>query len=221
MKRARLNVEQLERRDMPASILVNVSAFQDTDADGVRDPGEPGLAGVQVSVLRNGISLVGTVRTGADGTARWVTHQSGFHRFQAATPAGLTPSTPAVVDQVFIGWEQLVKVEFGFAPPAPPVPPPPPARGQIDVWVYDADGLGVPGVIVTLFRDGQVQPVAEVITSDGVGIEGGSWLVPVVGSYTVTITVPDGWEAITPTTQAVLVEEGQVVGLPFGLRRLE
>jgi serine-aspartate repeat-containing protein C/D/E len=61
----------------------------DTDADGVQDGGEPGVAGVQVQLWNGAMTqLVGLTTTNASGTYTLTTDMPGQHRVRVLLPAG-------------------------------------------------------------------------------------------------------------------------------------
>jgi serine protease len=73
--------------------------FSDTDADGVLDVGEPGLAGVTVYVDANSNGLLDATetrtQTGAGGVYRFTGRNAGVHTIRAVVPAGLGLNAPA------------------------------------------------------------------------------------------------------------------------------
>ncbi len=179
----------------------------DADRDGVRDAGEPGLAGVTVEVFDAGPDgvigggddvLVGTVTTDANGGYVLDGLPPGNYYVSVDTatlPAGLTETTypmgvdPSAVIALSEG-EDFNDADFGFVSAAGS------ALGDT-VW-YDADGDGVQdpgeagilGVEVTV--DGPSGPITVTTGPDG------SWLVPGLapGLYGVTVdvsTLPAGY----------------------------
>lgn len=80
-----------------APLEIGNRVWQDTDADGVQDPGEPGLAGVTVELYRNGL-LVGVTTT--DNEGQYLFHDSNVTQNGASgLVAGLCgPSGEAVYE---------------------------------------------------------------------------------------------------------------------------
>src|SRR6185436_10880373 len=73
--------------------------WHDLDADGIQDPGEPGINGVPVTLLQNGWQITNTV-TGpnpATGEAGWYNFEqvcSSDFQITVTTPPGFAPTSP-------------------------------------------------------------------------------------------------------------------------------
>ncbi|MBV6523040.1 MAG: hypothetical protein MNPFHGCM_03207 [Gemmatimonadaceae bacterium] len=178
--------------------------WNDLNRDGIQDVGEPGLAGVQVTLSG---SATATTTTGANGDYVFAGLLAGNYTVTVATPAGFSPSpsnqgsdplkdsnaSPVTVTLPTNSSTDLA-VDAGFVENQ---------TGEIGdlVW-YDADGNGVQdageqglaGVDVTLSGPGGVRST----TTDSTGHYVFSGLG--VGTYTLSVTTPSGY-VLSPTTQ--------------------
>lgn len=180
--------------------------WNDLNGDGVQDPGEPGLAGVTVSLSG---SASATTTTDASGAYLFSGLSSGNYTVTATLPAGFTASpanqggdplkdsngSPAAVSLATLNTSDL-SIDFGYVP----IPPPP--TGQIGDFVWkDANGNGIQdageagfgGLTVTL-----TGPVNATTTTNA----SGNYLFSNLpaGSYTVTVGTPSGYSA-SPSNQ--------------------
>ena len=178
--------------------------WYDTNVNGVQDGGEPGIAGVTVT-LRQCVTnaLVGTTATNGAGFYLFSNLFPGCYYVQFATPAGHTPTAANVGgdaidsdsvggttgDYTLAGGETNLTVDAGFYRLA--------ALGDF-VWkdtnsngVQDAGEPGIQGVLVTLQRcDGTV------VTTTNTDVNGKylfSNLLP--GCYRVAFATPAGMTA--------------------------
>jgi protocatechuate 3,4-dioxygenase beta subunit len=180
--------------------------WSDGNGNGIQDSGEPGMAGLTVTLTKGG-SPVTTALTGANGAYLFSGLQPGCYEVSVGTPAGTTPSptgagTPATdsngspAQNVCLttanGFEDLT-IDFGFVPP-------PTGRIGDFVWsdtngngVQDSGELGIPGVMVTLTQGGLVVGTK---TTDANGAYFFTDLS--AGCYEVTVTAPTGYTA-SPT----------------------
>ena len=177
------------------------SKFEDLNANGVRDPGEPGLAGVTINLFPG----VSPNPTGPSRTL--VTDSSGNFLFTNATPgpfflvetapAGFTQTTPAggsISGTLAPGGSSIDNLFGNF-------------RGALAGSVsglkfLDANGNGVqdpeegpqPGVTFTIAGPAGFTPVTAVTGADG------RFTFPSIpfGTYTVTETVPPGFQQTLP-----------------------
>jgi len=180
-------------------------AFDDTDGDGVREPGEVGIGGVTVTLQ----SLIG----GLDRTV--VTDEGGFYAFEdvsegsydvlAYSPAGFVATTPSSA-RVLITAGGSASVNFGFQ-----------GEGTISgVAFNDINGNGV--------RDtGEVGIGGIAISVDGllaVTLGDGSYSFHDVseGSYMVVADEPPGFVRTTPGLVPVSVATGGSAVARFGFR---
>ncbi|MCC2670805.1 MAG: conserved repeat domain protein, partial [Armatimonadetes bacterium] len=177
--------------------------WNDADGDGIKDSGEPGLAGVTVKLFTLGNALVATQVTDANGGYRFIPVAPGSYYVQFTAPAGYVfapmlqggnPSTDSDADGANGGKsasftltprQNLLTLDAGLYQPA--------SVGDF-VWNdVNRDGLqnagegGIAGVTVRLFTPANVQVGASVTTAAD-GAYAFSGLVP--GSYYVQFTLP-------------------------------
>ncbi len=179
--------------------------WDDLDADGVQDAGEPGVPGVTVTLLgSDGTTVVATTTTDANGGYEFTDLVPGTYTVTFTQPAGtqLSPTGAGTPSTDSNGLTTTVTLTSGQT------------DTSIDLGVYrtvslgdfvwddpDADGVqgagepGVPGVTVTLYGADPTTAVATTTTND-VGFYEFAGLVP--GTYTVTFTQPAGYE-LSPT----------------------
>ena len=106
------------------------AAFQDTNGNGKRDAGEPGLAGLTVEVDLTADGTIDlTAKTAADGSFAFATVPDGTHRVTVSGAAGLTPTTANPLTVTIANAKVVAPVAhpgqlpagafaFGFAKPA-------------------------------------------------------------------------------------------------------
>jgi hypothetical protein len=185
--------------DLPRQTIGDF-VWSDLDGDGIQDPGEPGIPGVEVRLLQDGITLL-TTTTDADGRYLFsVMGMGGCYEVAVDTPAGTTPSpigaattandsnrSPAAICLPGTNFEDLT-IDFGFVPVAP--------RQTIGDFVWsdlDGDGIqdpgepGIPGVEVRLVQGGTTLLTT---TTDA----DGRYLFSDMGAgcYTVVVATPAG-----------------------------
>ncbi len=194
--------------------------WSDADRDGVQDAGEPGLAGVTVTLYQaDGSTAVTTnmfgqplspVTTGVDGKYEFADLPAGQYLVKFSAPPGWVPTkggagTPATdsngltaTSAVLAAGQVDTTLDVGFIAP-------PGSIGNI-AW-FDRDGsgtldsgeIGLGGVTVTLCAADGVTPVTKdadgaLITPITTGPDGAylfNNLVP--GNYVVKFTPPAGW----------------------------
>ena len=208
----------------PASIGDRV--WTDTNGNGIQDPGEPGLAGVTVTLTgtdANGNPVTQTVVTGPDGSYLFSVPAGTYTVSFTGAPAGWFaspvgqggPGTGSVGGSYTLtvgSGEQVLTVDSGFVPPA---------RVAGTTWpdsnnhgVRDPNESVLPGVTVTL-TDSTGKVVGSVKT-DANGFYSFPGLYP--GTYTVTFVTPDGLTATTSVTATRDVPGGSVAVVDAGFR---
>lgn len=105
----------------PTRAAVEGEVWQDLDRDGQRDPGEPPLAGLGVTLrpavaASLGIGETYETTTDAQGRYRFAQVSPGLYLLGVQTHGGLWPTTEAAVN-VYIGATVRVEVGFGFYRP--------------------------------------------------------------------------------------------------------
>src|SRR5687768_8642574 len=98
-RRPALRFESLEARDVPA---VTGGVFRDAGGDGLRDPGDTGIAGVTVQLF-SGDEAVGQSKTGPTGAYTFTTLEAATdYQLRVATTqaplADLVPTQPDLGD---------------------------------------------------------------------------------------------------------------------------
>jgi hypothetical protein len=172
------------------------TVFQDADQDGVRDPGEPGVADVEVALMR-GQEELATGITDPEGEFSFWDLEAGDYRlrlvrlpgrYQATVSEELSLTlTPGEQREVAFGvWEPPRQVVITFQPPVADFSwsPGAPVAGQPVTF----DGTS------SLDFDGEVVAWEWDFTGDGAVDASGpvvEWTFPEPGTYRVTLTVTD------------------------------
>jgi len=173
--------------------------WADLDGDGVQDPGETGLAGVQVCATPTGGGAAVCVTTDALGAYRIVGLSAGASYSVTLTPAtipaGYTATTPTTLTRTATT-EGVNDADFGLRPPGQ-------ARIGDTVWldanedgVLDADEEGLPGITVRLY-DSTGTTLLATTTTDASGV------------YTFT--------GVYSGTYRVQVDTASIVTSPYGV----
>ncbi len=187
---------------------VGGSKFEDLNANGVRDPGEPGLAGVTINlfpgVAPNPTGPSRTLVTDSNGNFLFTNATPGPFFLVETAPAGFTQTTPAagsISGTLAPGGSSIDNLFGNF-------------RGALTGSVsglkfLDANGNGVqdpedgPQAGVTFTISGPVgfTPVTAVTGADG------RFTFPSIpfGTYTVTETVPTGFRQTFPAAPGTAV----------------
>ncbi len=190
------------------SATLTGAAYSDTDNDGVRDPGEPGIAGVIITVTgtsSTGAPVTRTTTTGADGSWTLTDLPPGQYTLTETQPtgyldgkdtagsAGGTVGNDTISQITVVAGQTGTGYLFGERPTT--------GSGSVSGSVFDDrdnDGVqqpgepGIPGVTITVTgttTDGQ--PITRTVVTDAKG----SWAIPDLppGVYTLIETQPSGY----------------------------
>jgi uncharacterized repeat protein (TIGR01451 family) len=143
----------------PSLFTIANTIWDDVNGNGVRDPGEAGIAGVTVSLRNSGGNLVGTTTTDANGNFQFAGLPSGSYTVVITDTAGLllnrqatTAAATAKQLAVTVAGANVTATSFGYR-----------SLGTIGevVWsdangngVREANEPGIPGVTVRLVLAG-------------------------------------------------------------------
>lgn len=186
---------------------LKVTKFLDANENGLKDPGESGLAGV--TILLDGGNAK---KTNVDGKVTYGEVPYGSHTVSEVVPDGYHATTPTSYNFDICEFGQIVEEYFGNAPNVV-------LKGSISghKWLDpNGDGNledeeGMPGVTIELWK-GDVKVTSTTTADDG------SYSFPDLepGDYTVKEVVPANTEPCGPTSIRVSVAEGQdVTGVDF------
>jgi hypothetical protein len=175
--------------------------FRDDNGNGSQDGGEPGMSGVTVS-----LSGVGQKTTDGNGNYSFTANAPANYTVSVTPPAGHDCTTPCSVN-ISLQVDQTTTVNFALRPRAS-------IAGKVfhdtnNNGVQDAGESGVGSVTVTLDGTGQTH------TTAGDGSYSFDQLLP--GSYSVSVTVPDGYVNTTPTTVSCNLGAGSTCTAHFGI----
>jgi len=191
--------------------------WQDTDADGIQDAGEPGIGGVTVNLLDGGGAFLQSTTTAPDGSYSFTNLAPGDYIVEFVGPAGFAPSPQDQGGDDTIdsdanpgtGQSGIVNLESGEDDPT------------IDAGYYesafigdfvwqdtDGDGIqdagepGIPGVTVNLYADANQDgiPDGAPIATDVTDANGEYGFPVAPGSYVVEFVAPAGFDS-TPQDQ--------------------
>jgi hypothetical protein len=151
-------------------ISISGTKFQDTDDNGIRDPGEPGLAGVTIflDTNNNGVLDPGEVSTTTDanGNYHFDNLGPGVYYVREVEPTGWTQTTPNPAPITAVSGQNVTGVDFGnFQTPTPPAPviaynamlPMFPPTGNFAIAPTLGSKVGLFGANVTDNMDGMIQ----------------------------------------------------------------
>ena len=187
--------------------------WNDLNANGIQDSGEPGIAGATVNLLDSGGNVVGTTTTNASGLYTFSSLIPGTYAIQAVMPTGFDRATPALqgsdttVDSdlntttlksanvTLISRQNNTTLDGGFYKFA--------SIGDY-VWedvngngIQDTGEPGLSGVTVNLLNSSGTQLATT--TTTGSGFYTFTSLVP--GSYIIEVVKPTGYSGVTLKTQ--------------------
>ncbi|MFN8498619.1 MAG: SdrD B-like domain-containing protein [Anaerolineae bacterium] len=202
----------IQKSPTPGTGNIDGTVFNDTNGDGVRQPGEPGIPGATVTLKDQNGNPVATTTTDPSGNYSFPNVPPGSYTVTETVPPGYTPTTPTTVP-VSVTSGSTNNVDFGNQPA------PQPGTGNLTGTVFydiNGDGVqqplepGIPNVSLTALGPSGLLTT----TTDA----NGNYIFPSVapGSYTVTETVPTGYTATTPTTKNVTVPTNGTANADFG-----
>jgi len=177
-----------------------VTKYNDTNRNGARDAGEPGLQGF-VFTVKSGGTTVATLTSDANGTAASVTLSAGTYTVTETQQTGWTSTDPgtSLTKTVTVNTGQTTTVLFGNAIVALP----PTSAGTLVVAKYndlnanktrDANEPALSGWTFTV-KDGSGATVSSAATdANGNAIFQNLGF----GTYTVTETLQSGWTSTDP-----------------------
>ena len=203
-----ITVTRAEPRGAVAGVV-----FNDLNAGGQLDAGEPGVASVPVELLANG-GVVATTATDNDGAYLFDGLAPGGYVVRIVLPANFVAGN---VERVVNAVAGVIVRTANFALQE---------RGSVSGVVFeDLDGSGrqnsgepgVSGMTVTLLDSSGA--VLQSTQSDASGLYRFSAISP--GSYLLRLAVSEGWVAGSTSEQNVaLVTGGEAAGASFGLLRI-
>jgi len=200
---AKGNVGSIEALVQPSSLAGNV--WKDSNGDGIRDTGEPGIGSVQIALVDGAGNTVATTLTGSDGSYCFTDVEPGTYSLVETQPAGLldgeevagavggtvdnSRDSNVIADIVLAGGEAASGYDFGEIEPSY-------VQGLV-FEDFNNDGLidfgetAIEGVTVTLSgTDDRGQVVSASASTDADGLYIFADLRP--GQYTATETQPAG-----------------------------
>jgi parallel beta-helix repeat protein len=193
--------------------------FQDSNCDGVRQAGEPGLSGRTVYLDANGNGTLDTgeptATTDAAGGYAFTNLSPGTYRVRQVLPAGWLQTTADPADSTFGGIGTIAATTFGAFQRI--------TIGGLFFQDTNADGVrqaGEPGLSGwTVYLDangnGTLDTGEATTTTDSSGAYAFSNLGP--GTYRVREVLPDGWTRTTPAEVDVAASSGSdVSNVTFG-----
>jgi len=106
----------------PCTAGVAGVVFNDLNNNSVRDPNEPGLSNVTLTLLTQSNSFVSSTFSDTLGNYLFGNVSLGFYRVQAQTPAGWSPTSSTTLSVNLLGCGTISNFNFGFsqAPVATP-----------------------------------------------------------------------------------------------------
>ena len=187
--------------------LITGVVFEDTDGDGVRDDGEPGIGAAGIDIVGpNGLHGTGTT-AGGSGAYTFLASGAGEYTVTSSPITGMTATTPTAVTFTLAEGESKADVNFGYQTEGG-------GTALIKGVVFDdTDGDGVrddgePGIGAAGIDI--VGPNGLHGTGTTVGGSGAyTFLASGAGEYTVTSSPITGMTATTPTAVTFTLAEGE------------
>ncbi|MBK9462533.1 MAG: carboxypeptidase regulatory-like domain-containing protein [Sphingobacteriales bacterium] len=91
--------------------------WNDTNGDGVQDPGETGIPGITVTLYDSNGDVIATTTTDQNGNYVFDNLPAGDYTVVVGSgPDGTNPSTPTSVDVTLTPGQDITTVDFGFTP---------------------------------------------------------------------------------------------------------
>jgi hypothetical protein len=192
------------------------SKFEDIDGDGVKEPGEPPLAGFVFNLTNVGTGQVLTVQSDANGNVQFFSLPAGTYRLREVVPAGFTQTTADPADFVLANGQQLDNAfDFGnFRNIAITGTKFNDLNGN---GTRDTGEPGLAGFVFRLINAANGTVIAETTSSAN-----GSFAFPNRGplpngaSYRVREVQQTGWFQTNPDPADIAPRSGQNVALSFG-----
>jgi hypothetical protein len=190
---------------------VTGSAFADLNNNGVRDPGETGVAGAIVSLdaLSNG-SVDFTATTQADGTYSFDHVPDGTHSLSVAAPVNFVARSAAPQTVAISGGAAVTAADSAMSPATA-------VAGRVTLGDTSAGQPGIPGMTVELdaFSDGKIDYTT---VTDSTGAYAFTNIPS--GTHTITVVAPPGTTFNVPAgvnKQTALVNGNILNGVNFGI----
>lgn len=192
---------------------ISCSVFDDLDQNGVRDPGELGVAGVTIRLLNAQNQPVASTVTDVNGGYSFASLTPGTYTVQQESPQGYSPTT-LVKRQVEVLANQNSAACFGVTTKPQP--------GSIGCSVFDdanqngthdTDEKGLGGVTIRLFNDKDEEVASTTTAADG----SYSFADLVPGTYKVSQVLPSGYSNTTPVERSTTVLSGKNASACFGV----
>lgn len=208
-------VRSLEDRTVPTADLSGL-VFADMNANGVRDTGEPGLAGITVQLDRTATAAAATVQTDAAGAYTFANVADGSHTVTITPTASTVPTGDGVVRTVPVAGTAVTGLNVGLQP-----------TGKLSGTIFadlnangkrDADEPGIAASVVSLdlFSAGGVNQTA-VTGSDGTY----SFANVPDGTHRLAVTASLNYSPVSQGPMTATVANGATVtGLDAGYKPL-
>jgi hypothetical protein len=114
--------------------------FQDSNGNGTRDPGEPGLAGWTIALDAVGGTTHLTTVTDAAGDYSFTDLAAGTYRIREVTQPGWMQTTVNPGDITILSGSNVTGIDFGNQMSGPP-PIPPPILSKLDLFAQNLPGI--------------------------------------------------------------------------------
>ncbi len=195
--------------------------FNDSNGNGIQDPGDTGVAGVTLTLTgrdTNNNPVNQTIVTNAAGNYQFTTLNPGTYTVTAKPPPGFIATNPNPKTVTLAAGQSILTADFGIRQ----------RPGTIGDTVFndlngngaqDPGETGIAGATVTL-RNSAGTIVGTLVTDANGNYQFTN--VPPGNNYTVTVTPPSGFSNTTPLVQTIAtLNPGQdVPTADFGLRQL-